>query len=321
MTASPKLYILTSLFNSSNYKSRFHRYRQFADFIERVPGVVLYTAEGVFPGQSYQYTSADNPRHLQVELLERLWYKENLINMLAATLPDDDIPIAWIDADVIFARPDWVDATVEELQTYDIVQMFSQCQELTDTYTLLAGNLRKGIIYGMAESIEVFLKSPSPYSTYPLPSVVQGHCGYAWAMRRDTWKALNGLLDYPILGSADYIMATAWCGNIGASLPAGMTAGYLEMLYAYEARCKELALCLGYVDGVALHLWHGKRQDRGYQWRDNILIRNAYNPLTDMTYDERGLIRLIEDGSGRMTTLASEVKFYFDSRKEDSATE
>jgi hypothetical protein len=311
------LHVVVSLFNPSGYQSRYTRYHQFAEYISKFKNVTLHTVEGVYPGQTYAVTQADHPHHLQVELTQPLWYKENLLNVLSKHIPQDGQPIAWIDGDILFARPDWVEETLARLEKFDIVQMFSECQELTDQYTLLKGNLRRGMVFSVANGGHLHYDGPCAYPRPGPITTVIGHCGYAWAMRRDTWDALGGLLDHAIVGSGDYQMSTAWLGDVSATIPHGISEGYKEAIYAYEKLVKDLGITVGYVPGIALHLWHGKRVDRGFEWRDRILARNAYNPATDLAYDESGLMRLVDDGSGRVLKMQEEIKQYFASRNED----
>src|SRR6202035_3379899 len=42
--------------------------------------------------------------------------------------------VAWIDADVKFNRPDWAQETMQLLQHYDVLQMFSHAQDVGPDY-------------------------------------------------------------------------------------------------------------------------------------------------------------------------------------------
>ena len=61
---------------------------------------------------------------------DELRHKENLINLGVARLPADWKYVAWVDADVQFARPDIVTETIQQLQHFGVVQMFSQATDL-----------------------------------------------------------------------------------------------------------------------------------------------------------------------------------------------
>ena len=108
-----KLYVLTCISNPNEYVSRGHLYQQFKQYIEKEPNAVLYTAEMVYGDQQYSVTEENNPQHLQLKGESVIWSKENMLNLLRKTLPEDAKYIAWIDADVVFSRNDWVEATIE----------------------------------------------------------------------------------------------------------------------------------------------------------------------------------------------------------------
>lgn len=312
------LHLIVSLFNPSGYQSRYTRYHQFAEYVSKFKNVQLWTVEGVHPGQDFQVTRENDPFHLRVRLSEWIWHKEALLNVLIKKLPDDGNPIAWVDADIIFARPDWVEATLEKLEEVDVVQMFSQCQELTDEYNLLPGNLRRGMIAAYKAGMHMHTDGPCAYPRPGPITTVLGHCGYAWAMTREALRKMGGkLLDHAIVGSGDYQMATAWCGDVSAAIPSGISEGYLKAIQDYAQLVKDEGITVGFVPGIALHLWHGKRKDRGFEWRDRILVQHQYNPATDIAYDETGLIHLVEDGSGRVQSMHEAIKGYFNSRNED----
>jgi hypothetical protein len=318
------LHVLAVITNPMGYKSRTRLYWNFAKYMAQFHNVILWTIEGIYPGQDFAVTTASHPNNVQVRLTEPLWYKENLLNILLRHLPDDGQPFAWIDADVIFARPDWVDTTLEKLQQYDVVQPFSECQEMTDGYALLKGNYRRGMIAAWREHHRGHHHKRHPVPCPYPPAVIStklGHCGYAWSMTRQALHALGGkILDHAIVGSADYQMATAFCGDVSAALPHGIHPGYRRAIVRFEHLVREKGLYTGFVDGLVLHNWHGKRIDRGYEWRDRILIQNQFNPETDLCFDAAGLMHLANPESERTKVMFEALVQYFQSRNEDQPT-
>src|SRR5581483_5935130 len=67
-------------------------------------------------------------RHIGVRAKTRGWCKENILNLGIQRTPEARY-IAWVDADIIFMRPDWARATVRALQHYDIVQPWSDAYD------------------------------------------------------------------------------------------------------------------------------------------------------------------------------------------------
>ena len=48
-------------------------------------------------------------RYIGLRTKDELWLKENLINAGVAHLPDNWQQVCWLDSDVVFARPNWVE--------------------------------------------------------------------------------------------------------------------------------------------------------------------------------------------------------------------
>ncbi|MGC2648232.1 MAG: hypothetical protein WA261_18255, partial [Candidatus Sulfotelmatobacter sp.] len=128
-----KLHVVTMLENPLRWRSRYWNYWMF----ERecaAAGAILYTAEVAFGGRQFEVTKAENPRHLQLRTNHEIWHKENALNLLIQRLPAEAKYVAWIDADVKFSRPDWAQETLQLLQHYDVLQMFSHAQDVGPNY-------------------------------------------------------------------------------------------------------------------------------------------------------------------------------------------
>jgi hypothetical protein len=123
------LYVVTVIFNSPRYRSRWQLYQDFAAHMEQ-SGVILYTVEVAFGDRDFVVTTADNPRHVQLRTKHEIWHKECAINLGVQRLPPNWRYFAWIDADVRFVRYDWVDETLHALQHYHVVQPWREAYDL-----------------------------------------------------------------------------------------------------------------------------------------------------------------------------------------------
>lgn len=119
--------------NPCRYRSRYDLYRAFERHMLD-SGVRLTTVEMAFGGREFEVTESGNPRHVQVRSSFELWHKENLIRLGVSRLPSDWASVAWIDADVQFARSDWCQETLHALQHYSVVQPWSQVIEVTPDF-------------------------------------------------------------------------------------------------------------------------------------------------------------------------------------------
>lgn len=300
-TSAAKLYVVTPIINPIRYKSRYSLY---LDFEKRVrdAGAELYTVEVAFGNRPHVITEACDPRDIQLRTYTELWHKENALNLAIARLPSDWEYVAWIDADVQFARPDWVQETIHQLQHYNFVQMFSVAQDLLPNNEPMAKH------HGFVYSYLTGRKHKHGYSDW--------HPGFAWAARRSALDHVGGLIDYAILGAADRHMAFGLIGKIECTIPCELRKGaYAQELRLWEARAdKYINRNVGLVDGLLLHHWHGKKRDRFYQDRWKILVNNKYDPDLDLKRDTQGLYQL----TNRNLKLRDDIRRYFRSRNEDS---
>lgn len=301
------LYVVTSITNPARFRSRYHLYRQFEKYI-RDSGAILYTIEGCLHEREYEITDVSNPQHIRVQTDHELWHKENLLNLAIQRLPRDWKYVAWIDADVAFARPDWVHETVHKLQHFDAVQLFSQSGDLDPQFRLL---------YPMRDSFVYWYylnrNCPILHKRYGAVS----HPGYAWAFRREAIDALGGLIDWAIVGSGDWHMACALVGQVEKSFaPIKRTCpNYLKWCLEWQNRAEcHIKRNIGYVDGLLLHYWHGSKKKRGYFDRWKILSGNKFDPNTDIKRDWQGMWQL----TGQNINLRDELRGYLGGRDEDS---
>jgi hypothetical protein len=96
------------------------------------------------------------------------------------------------------------------------------------------------------------------------------HPGYAWAMRRDVFDNLGGLLDFSILGSGDLHFAYALFNRIDETIPTDIHDDYRNVAKGWGERLAQIAgngANVGYIPVNIWHHWHGHRRDRKYNER------------------------------------------------------
>jgi hypothetical protein len=91
------------------------------------------------------------------------------------------------------------------------------------------------------------------------------------------------------------------------------TSDYREAISAWQQRAAKLKKNIGYVDGFAVHHFHGSKVRRAYSQRDLILVRNQFAPTTDLRADWQGIYQLTPD----KPRLRDDIRRYFTSRTED----
>jgi hypothetical protein len=147
---------------------------------------------------------------------------------------------------------------------------------------------------------------------------VHGHTGFAWAAGRQLLGDL-GLYDAAIGGTADHLMAHAFCGDFGSpclELVFGGSSGYLDHFRRWaETAWGRVRGSLGYVSGAVLHLWHGETVNRGYVRRYRELTSMGYDPAVHLCSEPGDLWAWSEEGA----FLSEWADGYFRDRREDNA--
>lgn len=259
--------------------------------------------EIAFGDRPFELTEPGRADHVQLRTWDEIWHKENMINLGIANLPQDWEYVAWIDADVEFMRQDWPEEIVHQLQHYMVIQLFQNAIDLGP----------------MGEVMKVHDGFVSSYlADKPWPKLgyyAHWHPGYAWAARREAIDGLGGLFDVAILGSADHHMAFALVGKVIEYAPKQVSPAYKRRLLTWQDRANtHIRKDIGFMPGSIQHHWHGRKKDRRYQERWEILLKHSYDPDFDLQRDWQGLYRLSDVGE----RMRVDLRNYFMVRNEDS---
>ena len=143
------------------------------------------------------------------------------------------------------------------MQRYPIVQLFRVAY-----FTGPAGKkdiLRKDYSFGYS------IRHNKPI--HPNHPTWYAHPGYAWAMDRQLFNSIGGLLDFCIIGSADLHFAYALLGRMHETYPDGLGKEYRQLGQKWANRLTEVAAGgnnVGYLNTTLFHRWHGSRESRSY---------------------------------------------------------
>lgn len=341
------LYVIAPIFNPMRYKARWKHYQRFAAMV-KAAGAVLVTVEASFgdrhhaldvgetqhgtpiygeaPTKAAEFHRARTTEphlYIKVAVEHELWLKENLINVGISRLPADWQYVAWVDTDLLFVRPNWVGETIHQLQHFQLVQMFSEVTDVGPRYATVTHH--RGFMHCYSHRIprqnnmpghapDGHVARPGEYG----PGVIW-HPGYAWAARREAIDALGGLLEHAILGAGDNHMACALIGDPEASLHPGLSEAYRRRVLEWAYRAEHhIRRDVGYMSGLVVHYWHGKKADRQYWDRWRILTENQFDPDLDLKHDWQGCLQLVDRFDGRSIALRDGLRNYFRQRNEDS---
>ncbi len=299
---SQPLYVITSIFNPNRYASRYKLFHGFEKHVTD-SGAIPYTIEVALRDRHHEVTLPDNPRHIQLRTESEVWFKENSQNVALRYLPHDWEYVAFVDADFLFTRPDWAFETVQMLQHYDVVQMYTNITYLNNQHRV--HNTLDGFVYTHLNQ-----------GQYPKSYGHRGAVGGAWAYRRSALEKLGGLLETCILGSADWHMAfqLALRDDVHPEMKFDKIPKYVQSIREWGERAKGLKGNIGYVDANCIHHWHGSLKNRAYDTRWKILVENGFNPYEDLSKDWQGLLKL----TGNKPQMKHQIRQYFKQRNEDS---
>jgi hypothetical protein len=306
------LYVVTSLFNPRQFASRYKLYNEFRERMLHA-GVKLVTVELAFSDRAAflsPYRGSENEVVISLRSSAELWHKERLLNLgiqrLLQAFPFAQ-NIAVIDADVTFTRPDWVQATVDALDHYHVVQPFGEASNLDPQ-----GHQMWKCPSAMRRYCDRGFHQEPPV---PLWELASGHPGLAWAFRRAALDSLGGLLDVCIAGSADMHMANALMGDVQLTMRPGASPAFLAALQRWQARAyRSVRGNVGYVPGTISHHWHGNSGQRGYEKRFDIMAFHQFDPATDIVPDAQGVWQF----AGNKPRLADDIRRSLSDRNEDS---
>ena len=325
-----KLYVIAAHNNYGGYASRVRLYREFEKHMAD-SGAELWTVESVIGDRDFEVTDSSNPHHIRVRANEELWHKENLMNIGVSRLPLDAKYIAMIDADFSFLNPHWVRDTINALQTHQVVQMFTHVAYLGPRSEI--ANYRTGFVAGYNEGkrMEIGGKVVQKNDVFnPHHGASDGQVqsdreqcggfgppGAAWAYRREALDKLGGLIDYCVLGTADFLMALGLIGCIRYRIPQGYHPAMKRRLLDWEHNAVwALRQNIGAVNGAVCHHYHGDFKLRHYETREEILIKYQFDPDRDIQYNSHGVLRLTDCGETRCHQLRDELRNYFLVRQE-----
>ena len=280
------LAIIACHFNPCGYRAPIANCKRFLEEIGHPVTLLELSFDGTF--------EFENSIRIDGNESNVMWQKERLINIGIQSLPPDVDAVAWIDADLLFLNANWYEDTKRLLELHQVVQLFQHLEYLGPDQTVIRS------VHSWAEKNRLGLRDYAPG-------------GGALAARLDAIP--NGIYDKDILGSSDtqfiasLIPDNTWIERQFASMKqpsADFAAWKREQLTLMTSD-------VGVVPGKIQHLWHGARENRGYDSRIDILKDNDFN-RSDITIDSNGLWCWNSD----KPNLHSDVKAYFSNRLEDA---
>jgi len=307
---------MVTYFNPKGYRNKLENLRLFSAGVRR-QGLKLLVIELALGGAPFVVEEQIAERVIQVRSNTVLWQKERLLNIGLGKLPDRCDKVAWLDGDVLFGNGAWVSETSRLLSTYVVVQPYDVAWSLPPGLRMAPSEFRADTFQMVRHGIAYLQAQARGQDS------LSGHSGFAWAARRDLLST-HGFFDRFILGGGDLIMTWAmyderflwasgirkWFSDIGTSAQAADAYAWKER---FHSGVNGSVSC---VNGPVFHLWHGASEKRQYFSRHLMLREAAFDPRTDIAYDECDCWKWNSD----KPDLHKRVRDYFWNRQEDEST-
>jgi hypothetical protein len=327
------LYVIVPYFNPWRFKSRVKHAERALKHFHDSGAVIVFVEIGfnrrelVFADSGLDGRQADcgilgadsrfRHKYIGLHTKDELWLKENAVNVGAQALPYDWQQVCWLDADVHFARPNWVGECIHKLQHYKFLQMFSHAQDLGPNYEILHYGATPSFVQEWTVGVTQKQEPRKAADSYYYDG--KGWPGLAWACTRQAWDIVGGLFDIPVVdGGADHDMARALIEQATGLSRNSSHPNFKTILAEWEDRCRwGIRRNVGMMEGTLLHHWHGPKRKRQYTAKYH-LTAGAYDPLRHIKRDSQGLYQLHDDGSENFIKFRDGIRALAALRKEDS---
>jgi len=287
------LHIILPYYNYYNSKYRIDNLLRFVNKYNKLNNAKIYIVEGVEIGSDVELPDLSSMcyKHIKYKVPQKLWIKENLINLcIKHHLPHDWEQFAWIDADILFLNENWCDEAILKLKEYDVVQLFSSADLLDENFKLY----KKTFGPILPEIYSGYINAVINYNRLKIENFYHKlHVGFGWAMTKQFYNKIGNLWEFNISGGADTVIAYSITRRLEKS---DIHIGAINLIYSqkYEndlndyynkfKNCK-----FSYLEGSILHYWHGDYKSRKYV--DRHLILNKYGfDSTLLNYTEQGIL-------------------------------
>lgn len=339
------LWAIATYYNPAGYRTKRENYEEFATPI-RAAGIRLITVECAFGEASFELPAEECT--LQVRGRAPMWFKERLINLAVAQLPPEAKKVAWLDADILFANPAWAQVTSAQLDRCAIVQPIAAVARLARGARSFSAVAREGFACQLQRRPESGLLPAAGHGHPGIAwaarrSLLDKHGLYdaailgggdelfahalagGWRSRcvanntsQAPWypRGFAGRVEGRLLRVAWPRRLAQWFVRFSQAQSPRVQPSipfYLHYLAWAQRLYADVRGQVGYVPGMALHLWHGEPEKRRYGARHEILRRHGFDPTQDLQLGRAGLWEWASD----KPLLHQAVREYFDARQED----
>jgi hypothetical protein len=271
--------VVVGFFSPAGFLTPIHNARRvLADL--RGAGIPVFLTELLYPGQSPQLTG-----HAQIlSAASPMFHCENIWNLTLRLIPQQYSKLIFLDADIRFSLPDWLDRSSAVLDEADVMQPMDWC----DWGSGRAGKISTAAAFLRGMSIDL----------------TRSHPGFAFGARREWVERSGGLFSRGPLGGSDTVR---WAGILRAThiLQRGLHADLKSLAIKHVADSSPASV--GVAEGcAAMHMPHGLAANRQYSKRyEKYIIQGGLRENSQGVYEWEN------------SSDAAQALKYFESRAED----
>jgi hypothetical protein len=309
------LYVIVPYFNFLNSKNTNLNLNFFVSNFKKYKKVKIVLVEGIYNHKNQLRNFSDEVyKHIKVNLTDILWVKENLINIGFNSISDEWEYGCWIDRDVVFTNPFWVGNSIEKLKYCDVLQPWVECLFLDEKYekqkiekSIMTGKILSYCYSTLAEKKLFKTEINSDEFSSIIKTNYFKHSGQAWCINRKFYNTLGKIYDKGILGGFDGFL----CSCLNKQNDYFYFKNIIDLEREdYISKIKNAKI--DYVNGLILHNYHGKMENRNYNTRYDIFKKNKLDVNLHLTYDENKILKFTQEGK----IFKSDIEKYFITRKE-----
>lgn len=235
---------------------------------------------------------------VQVKSNSYLFYKEQLYNLLVPRIPEQYTKLIFIDADIIFSDPGWIDRISEALKTHDILQPFQTAFWMSHCSSIYAKTC-ESTVYAICNNLE----------TDGRTLIGNYHPGFSFAMTRDYFTKIGGFFDKCVFGSGDSMFCNLFMKKLGFILT---TRSIDEEYEKWLEKAITVPMKFTYLPFTVYHMYHGSLVTRQYNSRYGLFKDYADTPFDSLfSVNSDGVYEVHDDKLNKI------LKDYFKSRNED----
>ena len=291
-------YVITVVFNPARSRTRIKLYSHFKKQMEKF-GARLITVECAYENSPFTLTQPNyEPYNIQVKTDSAFFQKENLINLAVSKLPHDAKYIAWIDHEVEFTNPNWLNDSIKALNMFRIAQLFDEVSSINTNGEEIRREKGFASQLGNKKNLDRKIFEATTITS-----------GYGWGIRKEAFKELDGIIDSTLIGIGEKTIAYCLTGKIDEYVPSAVGDNFKDLLNSWQKKASQTFLQgIGFIPGMIRVVNNGFIRDKKYIDRWDILANNNFDPKIDLVKDKNGLYVLAES----KPKLIEELKNLFD---------